>query len=86
MLVNIVYPHLGAAIHLRRCAPGLATAVALNLPASLFIIERAFAEGYVSPLRFAAAAALWLLAAAFGWTRLFALGRWLFARSAGDKQ
>ncbi|HEU4561743.1 MAG TPA: HXXEE domain-containing protein [Longimicrobium sp.] len=45
MLVNVV-AHVGAAILLRGYAPGLVTALALNLPFSIYLLRRAVAEGW----------------------------------------
>jgi len=40
LLMNVVVPHIPAAIALRGYAPGLLTAVALNLPLGLWILRR----------------------------------------------
>lgn len=47
MLVNVV-SHVGSAVFLRGYAPGLATALALNLPFSIYLLRRAIAERWVS--------------------------------------
>ena len=52
MLLNVVFPHLLAVVVLRRYAPGIATALVLNLPVTLLLLQKAFADGFVSPSRF----------------------------------
>ncbi|HET7462401.1 MAG TPA: HXXEE domain-containing protein [Longimicrobium sp.] len=47
MLVNVA-SHAGAAILVRGYAPGVATALALNLPFSLYLLRRAAREGWLS--------------------------------------
>jgi hypothetical protein len=47
MLANVA-SHAGAAILLRGYAPGVATALALNLPFSLYLLRRAIREGWIS--------------------------------------
>jgi hypothetical protein len=48
MLLNVPVPHLLATVALRSYTPGLATAVALNLPVTV-LLRSAFLEGYVRP-------------------------------------
>jgi hypothetical protein len=48
MLVNVFVPHVPAAFVFRSYAPGLVTAVAVNLPVMIFLLVRALREGYVS--------------------------------------
>jgi hypothetical protein len=47
MLLNVFAPHLLVTVALRRYMPGLGTALALNLPVTIMLLRRAFAEGYV---------------------------------------
>jgi Protein of unknown function with HXXEE motif len=47
MLVNVA-SHVGAAVCLRGYSPGLATALALNLPFSIHLLRRAMAERWIS--------------------------------------
>jgi hypothetical protein len=47
MLVNVV-SHVGSAIFLRRYAPGLVTALALNLPFSIHLLRRAIKERWIA--------------------------------------
>lgn len=47
MLVNVA-SHVGAAVILRGYAPGLATALALNLPFSIHLLRRAMAERWIA--------------------------------------
>ena len=48
MLLNAFFPHLIASIVLRRCAPGLFTALGLNVPVMFMLLFRALEEQYVS--------------------------------------
>jgi hypothetical protein len=75
MLANVLLPHLGAMIHQRTYAPGVITGVALNLPVTLFLLQQAFADGYISIGRFAVATVLSAIVAAVFWPLLFVLGR-----------
>ena len=47
MLVNVA-SHVGSAIFLRGYAPGLATALALNLPFSIYLLRRAWHERWIA--------------------------------------
>lgn len=47
MLVNVA-SHVGSAIFLRGYAPGVATALALNLPFSIYLLRRALSERWIS--------------------------------------
>jgi hypothetical protein len=46
VLVNVAW-HAAAAVYLRGYAPGLATAIALNLPFSLYLLRRAYREAWI---------------------------------------
>jgi hypothetical protein len=54
MLANALVPHIAVSAASRRYMPGLATAVALNLPALSSLVVLALREGYVSGLEAAA--------------------------------
>jgi len=54
MLLNVLIPHVAASVALRNYMPGLATALALNLPALSLLIVVALREGYVSGWKAAA--------------------------------
>jgi len=75
MLVNLFVPHVGAALQLRRYAPGLLTSALLMAPISLLFIWQALSQGYISLLPFIGAAAGVVAGAAVFWPRLFGLGR-----------
>ncbi len=45
LLVNVFVPHIPAAVVLGGYAPGLATAVAINLPYSVYFLRRSVREG-----------------------------------------
>jgi heme/copper-type cytochrome/quinol oxidase subunit 4 len=53
-LANVLIPHLAASVAQRSYMPGLATAVALNLPVLSLLVVMALREGYVSGARAAA--------------------------------
>jgi hypothetical protein len=48
VLANVLAPHLAATVIRRSYMPGLATAVALNLPVLTFLVVIALRQGYVS--------------------------------------
>jgi len=48
MLVNVFVPHIPAAIVFGGYAPGVVTAVVVNLPVMAFLVVRALRERYVS--------------------------------------
>lgn len=48
LLVNVVVPHIPAALALGGYAPGLATAVAINLPYSVYFLRRSVRDGALS--------------------------------------
>jgi len=48
MLINVFIPHVAATIVLRRYAPGLATALVLNLPATSLILLSAGKNGDIT--------------------------------------
>lgn len=78
MLVNIYWPHLGAAIALRRYPPGLFTALFCNLPFLSYFLWKAFQDQALSVGYFLIASLLMLLAAITAWPYLFRIGRRLF--------
>jgi hypothetical protein len=75
ILANVIIPHLGATLQMRVYAPGLITSLLLNLPVAVFLIHRAFADNYISIVRFAIAAVLSVIVATVAWPLLFVLGR-----------
>jgi len=80
MLLNVLVPHLLATVALRRYMPGLATAIALNLPVTIVLLRRAFAEGYVRFPRFAYFGVLVCVALVASIPALFAVGEKLTDR------
>jgi hypothetical protein len=48
VLANVLIPHLALTVALRSYVPGVATAVALNLPVLSLLVVFAIREGYVS--------------------------------------
>jgi hypothetical protein len=54
MLANVLIPHLALTVALRSFMPGVATAVAFNLPVLSLLIVYAIREGYVCGWRAAA--------------------------------
>lgn len=47
LFVNAFVPHLLLSVRLRRYTPGVATALLLNIPFTLYLFHRAFREGYL---------------------------------------
>lgn len=47
MLLNVPFPHLLATFVLRRYMPGTATALLLNLPVTIGLLERSLRDGYI---------------------------------------
>jgi hypothetical protein len=54
VLANVLIPHLALTVALRSYMPGIATAVALNLPVLSLLVVLAIREGYVSGWKAAA--------------------------------
>jgi hypothetical protein len=54
MLANVLVPHIAVSVATRRYMPGVATGVALNLPALSLLVVLALGEGYVSGWKAAA--------------------------------
>src|SRR5258708_2071322 len=52
MLLNVLFPHLLATLALRRYMPGTATAVLLNFPVTIGLLERGIREGSIEPHAF----------------------------------
>jgi hypothetical protein len=75
MLLNIVIPHGAATLLLRRYAPGLATALLLNLPASAALLYVGFQSDYISLPQFLWSAPLVALAIVGSLPLLFWIGR-----------
>jgi hypothetical protein len=77
MILNVVWPHLGATLVQGRYAPGLATAVLLTLPTAIYLLlsllEKTDADGGSFAVGIAAA----LFGALVVWPRLFVAGRLL---------
>ncbi len=51
MLMNVLFPHLLATLIMRRYAPGTATALLLNLPVTVVLLNRGFREDYIRKSR-----------------------------------
>ncbi|MBK8456944.1 MAG: HXXEE domain-containing protein [Phyllobacteriaceae bacterium] len=80
MLLNVLVPHLGATIAMRRYMPGTATALLFNLPAAAFVVSTAFREGWISTPTFYWAGPAVVLAIMASIPALFSLGRRLTGR------
>lgn len=78
MLLNVVAPHLGATLAMRRYMPGTATALLLNLPVTALLLRAAFGEGQVSTPVFFWAAPLVVVAILASIPPLFMIGRRIF--------
>lgn len=75
MLINFFVPHAGAALHLRTYAPGIITSAFVMVPVSLFVIQQALAQGFISILLFVGASVVTVGVAAVIWPWLLGLGR-----------
>ena len=83
MLVNVVVPHIPAAIIFRGYAPGVVTAVLINLPVLTFLSVRAIKDGYVSgrkAVAFAVGVPLGIVAAFAGAVCFGAMAVWFCQR------
>ena len=76
MLLNVVFPHLVATVALRRYAPGIVTALFLNLPGTMCLLRQPVVEKYVSRARLSGPAPLVVACIPGAIPVLFALGRW----------
>jgi hypothetical protein len=77
MLVNVVVPHIPAAIIFRAYVPGVITAVVVNFPVLAFLSFRAIRDRYVvgrKAVAFGVGVPVGIVALV---PALFALGRWL---------
>ena len=52
MLLNVLLPHVVASLVMRRYMPGTATAVLLNLPVTLCVLNLGLREGHIHPHAF----------------------------------
>ena len=75
MLLNVFFPHLLATLIMRRYAPGTATALLLNLPATLLLLIGGFQQGYIRLSTFMWAGPLVVAAILGSIPLLFAIGR-----------
>lgn len=71
LLVNVVIPHIPAAVALGGYAPGLATAVAINLPYSVYFLRRSVRDGALSRREVVLAVALAVPALVVGLATLY---------------
>lgn len=79
MLLNVVFPHVAATIALRKYAPGLATALLLNLPVTVWLLHRAFDQDLIDPTIFIYTGPLTVLVILVSIPVLFRTGRKLSA-------
>lgn len=77
MVLNAAFPHLVATVALRRYAPGLATALALNVPIGLYLLLVEY-RGLLNPAAAALAVALVSVAVVSLLKPLFRIGSALF--------
>jgi Protein of unknown function with HXXEE motif len=73
LLLNVVVPHVPAAVALGGYAPGVATAVFVNLPFSIYFLRRSVREGYVDRRGLAVVVAVALSILLLGVTLLWLL-------------
>ena len=50
IFINVIFPHIAVTVRSRSYNPGLLTAVIFNLPFSVYLYQRAVAEGYITTL------------------------------------
>ncbi len=74
-LLNVFVPHLAVTLWLRRYTPGVVTALAVNLPLSLYLFRGALREGVVSRRSLALFALAAILSYGALGLALLALGR-----------
>jgi hypothetical protein len=74
-LVNALVPHIALTLVMRRYMPGVATAVALNLPVLTLLIVLAIREGYVSGFKAAGYSIAVAAVLVVSISTLFKLGR-----------
>ena len=84
MLLNVVFPHLIATIALKRYAPGLLTAILLNLPVTLSLLHYAIVNEYIGLKTFYIIGPVVTLGMLGSIPVLFGIGSYLFYRN--DKQ
>lgn len=77
MLLNVLLPHVLATVVMRRYAPGVVTAVLLNLPVNALLLRRALAEGELTRRAVAWGAAVVVPTVAASLPVLFRVGRLL---------
>ncbi len=75
MLMNVFFPHLLATLIMRRYAPGMATALLLNLPVTLPLLYQGFQQSYIRLSTFMWAGPLVVAAILGSIPILFAIGR-----------
>ena len=78
MLINVVFPHFVATIALKRYAPGLATALFLNLPITASLLYYSVINEYVDLNTFLYVGPIVSLGILFSIPVLFAIGNQLF--------
>lgn len=80
MLLNVFVPHVAAAIMFRGYAPGLVTALLVNLPVMALLSWRAVRVRYVSGWKAVAYAIVVPMGIVALSPVLFAVGRWIVWR------
>jgi Protein of unknown function with HXXEE motif len=75
-LVNVLVPHIPAAVIMRGYAPGVVTAVAVNLPFSVYFLWRTVRDGKLSRDGVVLALALAMPALVAGLGTMYAVARW----------
>jgi len=83
MLLNVVFPHLLATLLMRRYAPGLATALAINLPVCAYLLRRVERDGLMTRAAVLRSAAIGVPVLLASVPVLFAIGRWLSGQRLG---
>ncbi|MEW6263186.1 MAG: HXXEE domain-containing protein [Thermodesulfobacteriota bacterium] len=75
MLLNVLFPHVLATLIMRRYAPGTSTALLLNLPASILLLQDGIQTGFIRVFTLVWTGPLVVLTIAGSIPVLFVLGR-----------
>lgn len=75
MLLNVFFPHVIATAVMRRYAPGTFTALLLNLPVTLLLLQKGLQNGYVHIQRLVWVGPLMIVGILAAIPVLFAIGR-----------
>ncbi|MET1254138.1 HXXEE domain-containing protein [Aliikangiella maris] len=81
MLLNVIFPHLLASIITRHYAPGLTSALLLNLPINSLLLNHLLSHAYINTKLFLIAGPLFVIGLLLTIPTLFYLGRQFMGKS-----